>query len=149
MFTSETVAELKAFPKFEFGNRHPKALKALKALKIREETGIHDFYKSGGWLPPNRRYQELYLLFQLIENIEKSYGLYGMEEEYRTPELLRRYLQLDSIEGGGSWQYDVETDAVYDCDWGAEYNMVAGTKEPTFKTSYDFINWLYSDPDKD
>jgi len=67
-----------------------------------------------------------------------------MEEEDRTPERLGRYLAITSFEGGGGWHYDIQTDRIYDCDWGMEYDMVDGTMVPTFATSCEFFNWMYA-----
>ena len=56
-----------------------------------------------------------------------------------------RYLRFTSIEGEGSYFYDVETDAVYDVKWGEEELMESGQKQPWFTSFYDFIEWYYSD----
>jgi hypothetical protein len=56
-----------------------------------------------------------------------------------------RYLRFTSIEGEGSYFYDIETDAVYDVNWGEEELMVLGEKQPWFTSFYDFIEWYYAE----
>ena len=56
-----------------------------------------------------------------------------------------RYLRFTSIEGEGSYFYDVETDAVYDINWGEEELMDSGQKQPWFPSFSDFLEWYYSE----
>ena len=57
-----------------------------------------------------------------------------------------RYLRFTSIEGEGSYFYDVETDAVYDVSWGEEELVVSREKQPWFASFYDFLEWYYAAP---
>lgn len=56
-----------------------------------------------------------------------------------------RYLRFTASEGEGSYFYDVETDAVYDVNWGEEELMESGQKQPWFISFSDFVEWYYSD----
>lgn len=110
----------------------------LDNLGINKTTAFFEFYSEIGF-PPKGKGEELYTLDQIIENMERVFP----SGEY--PEIGKRYLQLTSIEGEGSYFYDKETDSVYDVDWGEEADMVSGKKEPWFNSFYDFLEWYYND----
>ena len=145
--SAEAIDFLENHDLSDFGQDNAEALKDLDGLGVRVGTGFHRLYAGGGFLPNGRnRPVALLGLFDLIQDQKAGHGLYGMEETDRTPELLKRYLTITSMEGGGSWFYDIETDCVFDCDWGDEYGMIDGSFEPVFETSFGFANWLYAEP---
>ncbi len=107
-------------------------------LGIDLESAFYDFFSHAGF-PPLGKGEELYTFEQIIEEAKSGFH----SDEY--PEIGKRYLQITSIEGEGSYFYDKETDAVYDVDWGEEADMVSGKKEPWFNSFYDFLEWYYND----
>ncbi len=147
--SAEAIDFLENHDLSDFGQDNADALRDLDRLCIQAGTGFHMLYAGGGFFPNGRnRPVALLSLSDLVQDQKTGHGLYGMEEADRTPELLKRYLTITSIEGGGSWFYDIETDCVFDCDWGDEYGMIDGTLEPVFNTSFEFVNWLYAEPKK-
>lgn len=144
MFNSITIKKLTESALYNYGNPSSVNSEDLKNLGIKEDTGFYDVYINKGW-PPKSRCNPLLTLTDIITNLEKGWGLFGLEQDDVTPSLLRRFIQLDSIEGERVFHYDVQTDYVYNCDWGEEYAMISGGKEPSFVSSYDFVNWYYDD----
>ena len=89
--------------------------------------------------PPLGRGEELYTIDSIFEENNPD-----DKDENLPGEIGERYLRFTSIEGEGSYYYDVETDAVYDVSWGEEEDMVSGDKAPWFTSFYDFLEWYYS-----
>jgi len=56
----------------------------------------------------------------------------------------KRYLQISSIEGEGSYFFDKESDAVFDVSWGDEEDLKCGKLTPLYDSFYDFLEWYYS-----
>jgi len=109
-----------------------------KNLGIKKiDSAFINYYSVVGF-PPIGQGEELYTLNDILEAKEE-------EDEELPSEIGSRYLRFTSIEGEGSYYYDVETDAVYDVNWGEEQVMVSGDKEPWFTSFYDFLEWYYSD----
>jgi len=109
--------------------------KILDTLKIRKDSSFHDFFLRDFDLPRG--------LGEELEAISViAFNDYWSDEH---PEIGKRYLQLTSIEGEGSYFYDKETDAVYDVNWGEEADMINGKKKPWFNSFYDFLEWYYGD----
>jgi len=106
------------------------------------DSAFIDFYSVVGFVPLGNG-EELYTLDQIVEDAESGFH----SDEY--PEIGKRYLQISSIEGEGSYFYDKETDAVYDVHWGEEEDMISGRKEPWFHSFYDFLEWYYSDDNEE
>ena len=103
------------------------ASRAMESLRIPDKS---TFYKL----------MQLYRDFPLGKG-EELYNLSLIVEENTAGS---RYLRFTSIEGEGSYFYDVETDAVYDVNWGEEELMESGQKEPWFTSFSDFLEWYYS-----
>jgi len=101
-----------------------------------------DFYFLVGFTPAGKG-EELYNYEDIIDDIESCKQ--DVQDEVLPKGVGTRFLRFTSIEGGGSYFYDVETDAVYDCDFGEEYDMVSGDKDPWFTSFYDFLEWYYSE----
>ena len=96
----------------------------------------------------NGKGEELYTLEQVLEGYkDPSFWWKEIEKDIKEkyPNASKRYLQFTSIEGGGSYFYDGETDYVYNVDWGEEEAMITGEKVPWFTSFYDFLEWYYSE----
>lgn len=128
----------------------------LELNKIGIDGGIfYDFFVNSYAydIPENKRGQELFTLDQILENYQSQNWLnlfpdrVALKEKY--PEAGKRYLQITSIEGEGSYFYDIETDYVYDVNWGQEENMVMGKLKPWFTSFYDFLEWYYGESDEE
>ena len=78
-----------------------------------------------------------------MKNLEKGWGLEILDNITLEKEWITKFIQMDSKEGEVSYYYEVDTDCVYICRWGEE-DMISGSKQPKFRTSYDFFNWFYS-----
>ncbi len=91
----------------------------------------------------NGKGDELYGLDEIIENYKKPFYLW---EQY--PEIGKRYLQISSIEGEGSYFYDKETDYLYGVDWGEMDDFMVGKLKPLFTSFYDFLEWYYSEEEE-
>lgn len=120
-------------------------IRGVKDLKISVNTAIFEVLTRVQFIPLGRG-EELFSLWDILRSIEDDSGLHALEDEKRTKETLARYLQISSIEGQGSYFYDVKTDRVFDCDWGEEEWMLAETKAAMFETSMDFFTWYFSKP---
>lgn len=135
----------------------------LHELNVHKNVAFFEYYSNDHNPPDYSIAEDLFGLDQIYEQTHKYNWLnfrlaqYDDEEtvEYRNniiktcPNAADRYLQLTSIEGGGSYFYDVETDYVYDVDWGKELDMVTGKLKPWFTSSYDFLEWYYSGTEED
>jgi len=99
--------------------------------------------------PPLGQGEELFTLDEILENYQTQNWLnlfperIALKEKY--PNVIERYLQITSIEGGGSYFYDKKTDYIYDISWGEEENMIIGKFKPWFTSFYDFLEWYYSE----
>jgi len=111
-------------------------------LGINKGTLFYELYINYRYFPLGKG-SELSTLDQVVEDAESGFH----SDEY--PEIGKRYLQISSIEGEGSYFYDKETDAVYDVHWGEEEDMISGRKEPWFHSFYDFLEWYYSDDNEE
>ncbi len=93
--------------------------------------------------------EELYNLEQIMDDLKQQNWLNLFDDEMtirikaKYPDAGKRYLQFTSIEGQGSYFYDVQTDYVYDVNWGEEEAMITGELKPWFKSFYDFLEWYY------
>ena len=142
MLEERTVQALEGSPISSFGHVSEVCVKFLKNLGVDQNTGFFDVCKYGGWLPVSDR-ARLYGLGQIMQSLEKGWGLAGLENPELEKELMSKFIQLDSIEGEKSFYYEVETDFVYLCHWGEEKSMISHDKSPDFRTSYDFLNWCF------
>jgi hypothetical protein len=122
------------------------ALNALNYLKIDKDSIFYEFYKTF-----RSTSDELYELNEILENYQSQNWITLLPEKVKNefkekyPNAGERYLQITSIEGGGSYFYDKETDYVYNVDWGEEENMITGKLKPWFTSFYDFLEWYYSE----
>jgi len=80
------------------------------------------------------------IAFTPLGNGSELYNLEAILEENTAGS---RYLRFTSIEGESSYFYDVETDAVYDVNWGDEELMESGQKRSWFTSFSDFLEWYY------
>ena len=119
------------------------ATEALETLGINPKTSFYDFYARFKGVFDSAKGEEIYALDEIIEEAES--GFHSIEY----PEIGKRYLQITSIEGEGSYFYDKETDAVYNVNWGEEADMISGKKKPWFTSFYDFLEWYYGDIEAD
>ncbi len=88
---------------------------------------------------PKGKGDELHSLSQIIDEKESQFH----EEE--CPGIYDRFLQISSIEGEGSYFYEIASDIVYDTDWGEEASMMNGELDKRWNSYLDFINWYYSE----
>ncbi len=144
MLSKKTIQQLENSPISSYGDISDICVIFLKNLNIKEDTGFFQIYKFGGWLPVSQ-YAPLYPLGEIMNNLDKGWGLEGLENCGEKTQLLKRFIRMDSMEGQGSFYYDIKNDFVYDCNWGEEEAMISGEKEPSFVSSYDFFNWYYDD----
>jgi len=93
--------------------------------------------------PPKGRGEELLTLDQIIKYYNEPYMLDELKEKYH--DASKRFIQFTSIEGGGSYFYDNQTEKVYDVTWGQEEDMINGILTPWFDNFYDFLEWYYSE----
>ena len=142
MLKTETIEILKASPISSFGDKNEVCMQFMRNLGVKENTGFFDVYKYGGWLPTSHS-AELYPLGQIMQNIEKGWGLQGLENRSLEKELITKFIQMDSSVGEVGYFYEVDTDCVHICYWGGEEEMISGSKVAKFKTSYNFFNWFY------
>jgi hypothetical protein len=117
-------------------------IKALKLIGIGNGT-FFEYFISGYDIPSIKKGEELSTLNQIMEYYKEPYMLEELKEKY--PEASKRFIQFTSIEGGGSYFYDNQTDAVYDVTWGQEEDMINGVLDPWFTSFYDFLEWYYSE----
>ncbi len=118
-------------PEVDFDSLLITPQQASQAMELMNISGDSEFYKL----------MKLYRDFPLGKGKE-LYNLSVIVEENTAGS---RYLRFTSIEGEGSYFYDVETDAVYDVNWGEENLMESGQKRPWFTSFSDFLEWYYSD----
>ena len=86
---------------------------------------------------PLGRGEELHSIDQIIDEKGSEF------HEDENPGIYDRFLQISSIEGEGSYFYEIATDIVYDTDWGKEESMMMGKLEKKWDSFLDFINWYY------
>ena len=111
-----------------------------QTLKVKNlDSAFIDFYSVVAFVPTGKG-EELYNLESILEENNSE----NFDDEI-PKEVGSRYLKFTSMEGEGSYFYDVETDAVYDVNWGEEELMVSGEKQPWFTSFYDFIEWYYAE----
>ncbi len=95
--------------------------------------------------------EELFTLEQILEHYKSQSWLNLFPEDkllkQKYPFAGKRYIQISSIEGAGSYFYDKQTDCVYDVNWGDEEAMIIGELQPWFTSFYDFLEWYYSEDD--
>ena len=118
------------------------AKQAIKKMGIDSES-IFAYIMTEYRNLPLGRGEELYSLDQIIDEKESQFH----EDEY--PGIYDRFLQLSSIEGEGSYFYEIATDIVYDTNWGDEECMMNGKLEKKWFSFLNFIEWYYSIGDKD
>jgi len=106
------------------------------------DSAFVDYYSFA--IGGNGRGEELYDLERIMKEMKQPFCMW---EKY--PQIGKRYLQLSSIEGQGSYFYDKETDALYDVGWDEMDDFMAGKLKPLFTSFYDFLEWYYSEEDED
>ncbi len=121
----------------------------LIKIEIKQNSSFFEFFSDSYDIPSSYRGEELYSLEQILEDYENEYWINRCELKGKYPEASKRYLQITSIEGGGSYFYDKERDYVYDVDWGEEEAMLTGKLEPWFTSFYDFLEWYYSEEEEE
>ncbi len=112
----------------------------LEYLGVAEGCAFYEFYTNIGFIPMGQG-DELHSLDEIINEKESQFH----EDEY--PGIYDRFLQISSIEGEGSYFYDIELGLVYDANWGEENSMIEGTLEKKWPGFYEFLEWYYSDTD--
>jgi hypothetical protein len=113
----------------------------LADLGVPKVSDFYEFYSRTRFMPVGEG-EELNTLDGIIEHKES-----GFHEE-DCPGIYDRFLQLSSIEGEGSYFYEIETGIVYDADWGEEKAMMLGTLEKKWPSFYAFLEWYYP-PDEE
>ena len=108
---------------------------------FKSELGVIDpsssfiSYYSVVAIPPVGNGPELYTLEQIVE-----YENDGEEPK----EIGSGYLRISSQEGGGGLIYNVNTDAVFDVEWGQEEDMIEGRLQPKYQSFCDFLLKYYT-----
>ena len=108
------------------------------------DSSFINFYNIVAFIPIGRG-EELSTLNQIIADYKEPYMLEELKDKY--PEASKRFIQFTSIEVGGSYFYDNQTDAVYDVTWGQEEDMINSVLDPWFTSFYAFLEWYYSEED--
>ena len=93
----------------------------MDSLGVNPDSSFYKAFKKY-WEFPRGRGEEISAISVIEEDARNSFW----EEEY--PDISQKFLQLSSIEGEGSYFYEIATDSVFDVAWGD-----------------DFLNWYYSD----
>ena len=70
-------------------------------------------------------------------NGEELHNLHSIEGEYDG------FLQLSSPEGEGSYFYSIESDEVFDVEWGEEEELITNQLEPKWASFSEFLIWYY------
>ncbi|MCL9783926.1 hypothetical protein M9194_21125 [Vibrio sp. S4M6] len=126
-------------PKFSFDSMiltQEQAIEALSAIKIDPHSSFYFLYSKIQNFPV-RRYDELHNLDQIVELKNDGYW----DDEY--PGFSNSFLELSSIEGEGSFFYEIKTDHVYDVEFSLMDDFVSGKIKPTWKSFNEFIEWYY------
>ncbi len=113
----------------------------LEELGVSKGNTFYEFYTWAYFIPIGQG-EELNTLDGIIEHKESQFH----EDDY--PGIYDRFLQLSSIEGEGSYFYEIATDIVYDANWGEEEAMMSGILDKKWPSFYSFLEWYYS-PEKD
>ena len=108
----------------------------LSYLGVEEGTVFYQFYTKIGYIP-NGQGEPLHSLDEIIGEKESQFH----ENDY--PGIYDRFLQISSIEGEGSYFYEIDTEIVYDADWGEEDAMMSGKLEKKWPSFYAFLEWYY------
>lgn len=125
----------------------------LKEMGINKKSSFYEYCLYIFDYPNEVKGEELFGFVEINENYKEKNWINifpergTLNEKY--PNASKRYLQISSIEGGGSYFYDKETDYVYDVNWGEEEVMITGELKPWFTSFYDFLEWIYSEEDNE
>lgn len=114
-----------------------KAGAVLAALGVSGESLFYQVYQQVNFLPKGCG-GEINTLDQILRCHSDSFW----EDEY--PGFSKKYLELSSIEGEGSFFYETLTDSVYDVCWNDMDDFVVGSVEARWKKFSDFLEWRYS-----
>ena len=112
--------------------------KKLEYLGVAKGCTFYEFYTSIGYVPMGQG-EELHSLDEIVNEKESQF------HEDENPGIYDRFLQISSIEGEGSYFYEIASGIVYDTDWGEEESMMKGTLEKKWPSFYGFLEWYYSD----
>jgi len=107
-------------------------------LKVGEKNYTFMYFFCIAGLPPIGQGEELYNVDLIVE----SQNIEFFQNHY---DIGKKFLQFSSIEGGGSYFYNLHTDEVYDVEFGQLEDMICGKTKPWFRTFYNFLDWYYSD----
>ncbi len=121
------------------------AIHTLNMLSINNNTAFYEFYSKFTGIDSSER-EDADLMYA-IDEIYEDYKNPFWSDKY--PNIGQKYLQLSSIEGEYSYFYDKETDALYGVDWSDMDDFMAGKLKPLFTSFYDFLEWYYSEEDKE
>ena len=115
-----------------------KAIEVLDDLHIPNNTLLYEIMTYVSFFPIGRG-EELYTLDQILNQKKSQFW----DEEF--PNFSERFLQLNSIEGEGSYFYEIATDHVYDVDWNDMELLVSGELEPNWSSYEKFLEWYYQE----
>lgn len=110
----------------------------LGELGIEENSLFFQIYKQVRNFPLGRG-EELNTLDQIVNSSKNSFW----DDDF--PGFSKKYLELSSIEGEGSYFYELSTGKVYDVDWGDIDDFVSGNIQAKWNTFSDFLEWYYAD----
>lgn len=83
------------------------------------------------------------------------FGLSEIRDDFRSPfwgekynKITDRFLLLSSVEGEYSYFYDKINDCIFGVDWKEMDDFINGKLSPLFNTSFDFLDWYFSEQDE-
>lgn len=114
------------------------AIFALDKLNIDSRTDFYRAMKEFRGFPLGKG-SELHTLDQIIESVKIAYW----DSEYSG--FSNRFLELSSIEGEGSYFYEIDTGSIYDVNWNEMDNFVSGKIKPLWLNFGSFLDWYYSE----
>jgi hypothetical protein len=113
------------------------AITALDKLEISSESLFYKVMVEVRDFPMGQG-DELHALQHIFDCSNDSFW----ESEY--PGISKKFLELSSAEGEGSYFYDKTTDEVINVDWNDMEELNLGNAKPTWKTYGEFLDWYYS-----
>ncbi len=126
-------------PEIDFGARvhvQEQAEAALQKLGVSSKSlffYVHSQYR----FFPRGAGEELLELTAIVDIANSGYW----EEEF--PAFSKRFLQLSSIEGEGSYFIEISTGHVFDVLWGEMEELVSGHLKPKWQSYECFLVWYY------
>jgi hypothetical protein len=110
---------------------------AIKRAGLDESSLFGKIMVTYRGFPPGNG-SELYALDEVLACADGGFW----DDEY--PGFSQRFLQLSSIEGQGSYFYEIATGAVYDAGWEQMAALTSGTLRAAWVSYEAFLVWYYA-----